>query len=256
MISRQRSTAELLVLLQWIYDSLSATQFQHQQAFLLYTFQPRIPLAPFLSGCCYSDLQCGGDGGDFDFCTACTCKLHPQQIQESCTQRHWRWNTSDWRSCHIPLSRSYLHSRHGGQCPSISSQSRSSQRSKRNKIIISLKEVGQSMALMKDYCFETPQHFYLRQVHKAAKWILKETVTNRPFARWRHFTATGSTIRISRGIAFLWKLGLLVNKSPGITDFKYEERYEMISGLSSKKMSSCKWPILCNLLFLPIFWCK
>ena len=27
----------------------------------------------------------------------------------------------------------------------------------------------------------------------------------------------------------------------------------MISGLSSKKMSSCKWPILCNLLFFPYF---
>ena len=46
--------------------------------------------------------------------------------------------------------------------------------------------------------------------------------TNRPFARWRHFTAT---TRILQGFS------------------KYVRKNEMNFGLNSKKPSLCKWPV-------------
>ena len=68
MITWQELIAELLLLLQWRYDSLNANQCRRQQAYVLWrTFQPRIPLAPFLSECYCSDLQCGGDDEDCGF---------------------------------------------------------------------------------------------------------------------------------------------------------------------------------------------
>ena len=128
MIIWHELTAELSVLLQWRYDSLNANQCRRQQASVLWrTFQPRIPLAPFLSECYCSDPQCGGDGEGCGFFLF-ACRMHRQWFQESCTRLHWRSNTSDCSSRHKRQPWDYQHSRHGGKCPSNSSQSHSSKR--------------------------------------------------------------------------------------------------------------------------------
>ena len=133
MITWLELTAELLVLLQWRYDSLNANQCTRQQAFVLWrTFQPRIPLAPFLSECYCSDLQCDGDGEHCGFWLF-RCRKHRQLFQESCTRLHWSWNTSDYSSRYSCKSRYYQHSRRGGRCPDISSQSHSSKRDRKKQ---------------------------------------------------------------------------------------------------------------------------
>ena len=40
-----------------------------------------------------------------------------------------------------------------------------------------------------------------------AAWLSRLLASNRPLARWRHFT---TTTRIAQGFAFLCKLGLLL----------------------------------------------
>ena len=128
MITWLELTAELSVLLQWRYDSSNANQCRRQRAYFRWRiFQPRIPLAPFLSECCCSDLQCGGDGEDSGFCLYAY-RMHRQKSQESCTRLHWSWNTIDYSIGHIGQPWGYRHSRHGGKCPGISSQSHSSER--------------------------------------------------------------------------------------------------------------------------------
>ena len=72
--------------------------------------------------------------------------------------------------------------------------------------------------------------------------ILCSTLYNRPFARWRHFTVYNQN---PSEFCFLVQIRAFSNsKLTGIIKFNNERENEMNSALSSKKKSSCKWPIL------------
>ena len=73
---------------------------------------------------------------------------------------------------------------------------------------------------------------------------------NRPFARWRHFTKYD---RNPSGCCFLVQIKAFVNKtSLGLTNFNMKVKNEMNCGLSRKKTSSCKWPIVDRFHFLEL----
>ena len=72
--------------------------------------------------------------------------------------------------------------------------------------------------------------------------ILCSTLYNRPFARWRHFTVYNQN---PSEFCFLVQIRAFSDsKLTGIIKFNNERENEMNSALSSKKKSSCKWPIM------------
>ena len=66
--------------------------------------------------------------------------------------------------------------------------------------------------------------------------FLGKVYSNKPFARWHHFT---TTTRILQGFANIScaNLGFCYLNLTGITKFEYERKDETNSGLSSKKTS-------------------
>ena len=80
-------------LLQWRSGTQIASLCRRRQVFHSDNYQPRIPRAPFLCGCCYSAPQYGGLGEDFESCLA-TCTQYRQWARELNILHRWKWSTS------------------------------------------------------------------------------------------------------------------------------------------------------------------
>ena len=78
----------------------------------------------------------------------------------------------------------------------------------------------------------------LELIMAVADILLLCCLSDRPFARWRHFTTSVTvTAIILQGIVFLCELRLSFLNLTGMTKFEHERRNEMNSGLSSEKTS-------------------